>query len=326
MNIAPLSRLLAGVVACASMLVSAAGHAQSFPSQTVRVIVPYSAGGGTDTLARLFADKLSKQWGSPVIVENIAGGNTNIGSAQAAAAPADGHTLLIGTPANVFNPALYKSMPYDFKRDFEAVALLGNVPNLLLVHPSVPAQSLRELVDHAKKNPGKLNYASGGVGSPQHFSAELFKLAAGVNIVHVPYKGGGPATNDLLGGHVQMMISSAVLALPHVRGGKVRALAVSAPQRLSAAPEIPTAAEAGVPGFEASTWFGILTRRGTPAPVIEKINQSVLAAMKDPEVLARLETLGAEPNKMTPAQFQAFVDQELQKWARVVKDAGITAE
>jgi len=318
------SKMVIGALVTASLLTVGMAVAEPYPTQRVRIIVPYSPGGGTDTLARLFAQKLSQQWGAPVVVENIAGGNTNIGSAQAAAANADGHTLLVGTPANVFNPALYKDMPYDFKRDFEAVALLGDVPNVLLVHPSVPATNLKEFVAYAKANPGKLNYASAGIGSPQHFSSELFKLAAGVDIVHVPYKGGGPATNDLLGGHVNMMISSAVLALPNVRSGKVRALAVASPTRLTAAPEIPTAAEAGVDGFEASTWFGLMTRRGTPPAVIQKINQGVLAAMKDPEVLSRLATLGAEPNSLSPQQFQKFVDDEFTMWTRVVKEAGIT--
>lgn len=308
-----------------SFLCAAPASAQNYPDKRIRIIVPYAAGGGTDTLARLFAQKLGEQWNSPVVVENIPGGNTNIGSAQAAAAAPDGYTLLVGTPANVFNPALYKDMPYDFMRDFVGVALLAELPNVLLVHPSVPADSLSELVQYAKANPGKLNYASGGIGSPQHFSTELFKLAAGVDIVHVPYKGGGPATNDLLGGHVDMMISSAVLALPNVRSGNLRALAVASPNRLSAAPEIPTAAEAGVAGFEASTWFGLMARSGTPASVIAKISEGVLTAMKDPEVISRLENLGAEPNSLTPEQFQKLVQDEFTMWSRVVKEAGITA-
>jgi tripartite-type tricarboxylate transporter receptor subunit TctC len=182
-----------------------------------------------------------------------------------------------------------------------------------------------ELVEYAKKNPGKLNYASAGIGSPQHFSSELFKLAANVNIAHIPYKGGGPATVDLIGGHVDMMISSAVLALPHVQSGKVRALAVASPTRLSAAPDIPTAAEGGVNGFHASTWFGLMSRRGTPPDVTKKINDAVLAAMADPEVIRTLAALGAEPNRLSPAQFQKFVDDEATMWARVVKEAGITA-
>ena len=320
-----ISRVFAGIIASGALVMGSQAIADTYPSRTVRIIVPYSPGGGTDTLARLFAQKLGQQWNAPVIVENLPGANTNIGSAQAAAAAPDGYTLLVGTPANVFNPALYKDMPYDFKRDFEAVALLGDVPNVLVIHPSVPATTLAEFVAYAKKNPGKLNYASAGIGSPQHFSSELFKLAAGVNIVHVPYKGGGPATNDLIAGHVDMMISSAVLAIPHVQGGRVRALAVASPNRLKAAPDIPTAAEAGVQGFNASTWFGLLTRKGTSPAVIEKINKAVLAAMSDPDVVTKLAALGAEPNSMTPAQFQAFIDGEFSMWARVVKEAGITA-
>ncbi|AWB33009.1 Bug family tripartite tricarboxylate transporter substrate binding protein [Orrella marina] len=319
------STLIKGILFSCALFSSASVVAENYPTQPVRIIVPYSPGGGTDTLARLFAQKLGQQWNSPVIVENLPGANTNIGSTQAAQAAADGYTLLVGTPANVFNPALYKEMPYDFKSDFEAVALLGNVPNVLLIHPSVPANNLAEFVAYAKANPGKLNYASAGIGSPQHFSSELFKLAAGVDIVHVPYKGGGPATNDLIGGHVDMMISSAVLALPHVQGGKVRALAVASPTQLATAPDIPTAAQAGVEGFEASTWFGLMAPRGTSKEIIEKINTGVVSAMSDPEVNAKLDALGTEPNNMTPEQFQNFVDTEFTMWSRVVKEAGITA-
>ena len=318
-------RMLTALFILGTLLTSVQAIANTYPIKPVKIIVPYSTGGGTDTLARLFAQKLGQQWTVPVVVENQPGANTNIGSAQAAAAAPDGYTLLVGTPANVFNPVLYKDMPYDFKKDFEAVALLGNVPNVLLIHISVPATNLMELVEYAKKNPGKLNYASAGIGSPQHFSSELFKLAANVNIAHIPYKGGGPATVDLIGGHVDMMISSAVLALPHVQSGKVRALAVASPTRLSAAPDIPTAAEGGVNGFHASTWFGLMSRRGTPPDVTKKINDAVLAAMADPEVIRTLAALGAEPNRLSPAQFQKFVDDEATMWARVVKEAGITA-
>ena len=306
--------LLRSVVALAVVFpFSLSAQPSVFPVKPVRLIVPYAAGGGTDILARLFAQKLGMQWNTSVIVENHPGANTNIGSALVAKGNADGYTLLLGTPANVINPQIYSSLPYDFQKDFKAVALLGDVPNILLIKKSLDVRTLAELLALARKRPGELNYASGGIGSPQHFSLELLKYQAGVNITHVPYKGGGPATNDLLAGHVDMMASSAVLALPHIKSGAVKALAVAA-------------RESDLPGFEASTWFGLLAPSGTSDKVIEYINQSVLLEMHSADVIERLAQMGAIPNQMRPAQFAMFLNNEYLKWGKVIKTAGIVAE
>ncbi len=297
-----------------------------YPLKPVRLIVPYAAGGGTDIVARLFAQKLGMQWNTSVLVENHPGANTNIGSALVAKAHADGYILLLGTPANVINPQIYSALPYGFQKDFKAVALLGDVPNILLIKKSLDVRTLAELLTLARNKPGDLNYASGGIGSPQHFSLELLKYEAGVNITHVPYKGGGPATNDLLAGHVDMMASSAVLALPYIKSGAVKALAVASAVRLKALPDIPTARESDLPGFEASTWFGLLAPSGTSDKVIEYINKSVLLEMHSADIIERLAQMGAMPNQMQPVQFATFLNNEYLKWGKVIKTAGIVAE
>ncbi len=319
--------LLGTVVALAVVFpVTLSAQPSVFPVKPVRLIVPYATGGGTDILARLFAQKLGMQWNTSVIVENHPGANTNIGSALVAKANADGYTLLLGTPANVINPQIYSALPYDFQKDFKAVALLGDVPNILLIKKSLDVRTLAELLALARKKPGDLNYASGGIGSPQHFSLELLKYEAGVNITHVPYKGGGPATNDLIAGHVDMMASSAVLALPHIKSGAVKALAVASAVRLKALPDIPTARESDLPGFEASTWFGLLAPSGTSDKVIEYINKSVLLEMHSADIIEKLAQMGAIPNQMQPVQFATFLNNEYLKWGKVIKTAGIVAE
>ena len=319
--------LIRGVLALVIVLpFTLSAQPSVFPVKPVRLIVPYAAGGGTDILARLFAQKLGMQWNTSVVVENHPGANTNIGSALVAKANADGYTLLLGTPANVINPQIYSALPYDFQKDFKSVALLGDVPNILLIKKSLDVRTLAELLALARKKPGDLNYASGGIGSPQHFSLELLKYEAGVNITHVPYKGGGPATNDLLAGHVDMMASSAVLALPHIKSGAVKALAVASSVRLKALPDIPTARESDLPGFEASTWFGLLAPSGTPDQVIEYINKSVLIEMLSADIIEKLAQMGAIPNQMQPVQFATFLNNEYLKWGKVIKTAGIVAE
>jgi tripartite-type tricarboxylate transporter receptor subunit TctC len=319
--------LLGSVVALAVVFpFTLSAQPSVFPVKPVRLIVPYATGGGTDILARLFAQKLGMQWNTSVIVENHPGANTNIGSALVAKANADGYTLLLGTPANVINPQIYRALPYDIQKDFKAVALLGDVPNILLIKKSLDVRTLAELLALARQKPGDLNYASGGIGSPQHFSLELLKYEAGVTITHVPYKGGGPATNDLLAGHVDMMASSAVLALPHIKSGSVKALAVASAVRLKALPDVPTARESGLPGFEASTWFGLLAPSGTSDKVIEYINKSVLLEMHSADIIEKLAQMGASPNQMQPVQFATFLNNEYLKWGKVIKTAGIVAE
>ncbi len=299
---------------------------EAYPTKPVRLIVPYSPGGGTDILARLFAKTLTTDWNAPVVVENHAGANTDIGTLLVARAAADGHVLLLATPANVINPQLSAKPAYDFHRDFVPVALLGDVPNVLLVRASLPVSRMDELLSMARGRPGDLTYASGGVGSPQHFSLELLKHVARLDIRHIPYKGGGPATTDLLAGHVDMMASSAVLALPHIKSGKVRALVVASGTRLSSAPDVPTAAEAGIPDFQASTWFGIAAPVGTPAAAVARINQSIRRAMALPEVIESLAKLGAEPNQWSDKQFADWTRSEAAKWGSVIQAAGIRAE
>ncbi len=302
-----------------------AAHA-AFPNKTVRLIVPYSPGGGTDILARLFARKLGEEWNTPVIVENHPGANTDIGTLLVARAPADGQVLLLATPANVINPQIATKPAYDVARDFVPVALLGDVPNLLLVRAGLPARTLPELLSAARAQPGSLTYASGGVGSPQHFSLELLKYVAKVDIRHIPYKGGGPATNDLLAGHVDLMASSAVLALPHLKSGKVRALAVASGSRLPSAPDVPTAVEAGVPEFQTSTWFGLMAPAGVPSTTVGRINAAIRKAMTSPDVVETLAKLGAEPNQWSEQQFGSLIASETRKWGQVIKAAGIRAD
>lgn len=299
---------------------------EAYPAKPVRLIVPYSPGGGTDILARLFARILTTDWNVAVIVENHAGANTDIGTLLVARSTADGHVLLLATPANVLNPQLSAKPAYDFHREFVPVALLGDVPNVLLVRASLPATRMEDLLSMARNRPGDLTYASGGVGSPQHFSLELLKHVAKLDIRHIPYKGGGPATTDLLAGHVDMMASSAVLALPHIKSGKVRALVVASGTRLSSAPDVPSAAEVGIPDFLASTWFGVAAPNGTPTGVVTRINQSIRRAMTLPEVIESLAKLGAEPNQLSDRQFADWTRSEAAKWGAVIQAAGIRAE
>ena len=299
---------------------------EAYPTKPVRLIVPYSPGGGTDILARLFARVLTTDWNVPVVVENHAGANTDIGTLLVARSPADGHVLLLATPANVLNPQLSAKPAYDFHREFVPVALLSDVPNVLLVRASLPATRMEDLLSMARNRPGDLTYASGGVGSPQHFSLELLKHVAKLDIRHIPYKGGGPATTDLLAGHVDMMASSAVLALPYIKSGKVRALVVASGTRLSSAPDVPSAAEVGIPDFLASTWFGVAAPNGTPTAVITRINQSIRRAMTLPEVIESLAKLGAEPNQLSDRQFADWTRSEAAKWGAVIQAAGIRAE
>jgi tripartite-type tricarboxylate transporter receptor subunit TctC len=297
------------------------------PERPVRLVVPFAAGGATDILARLVAERLSRTQGQPVVVENRAGANGAIGSEQVAKAPPDGLTLLAVTAGtHAINRSLYRNLPYDPVRDFTPVAMLGSAANVLVVHPSVPAQSVPELVTHLRRNPGKLHFGSAGSGSTLHLSGEMFKAMAGVQMVHIPYKGGGPAQADLLGGHIHMMFDSISAALPHIQSGRVRALAVTGAERSHALPALPTIAEAGVPGYAATAWFGIVGPAGLPAAVTERLNQAINAILAEPDTRAQLTKLGAEPKPMSPAQFGAFVRAEVDKWAKVVEAAGVKAD
>ncbi len=302
-------------------------QAQTYPSKPIRMIVPFPPGGTTDILARAIGAELTKAWGQPVVIENRPGAGGNIGSEAVAKSPGDGYTLLMGTVGtHGINPSLYKKMPYDAVKDFAPVTLVALVPNILVVHPSVPAKSVAELIALAKKQPGKLTYASSGNGTSIHLSGALFESLAGVQMVHVPYKGSAPAVTDLLGGQVNMMFDNMPSALPHVKAGKLRALGVTSAKRSPAVPDVPTIAEAGVKGYEASSWFGVLAPATTPKDIVAKLNAEIAKSLGTPEMKEKLSSQGAEPVGNTPEQFGAFIRAEIDKWAKVVKASGATVD
>jgi tripartite-type tricarboxylate transporter receptor subunit TctC len=304
-----------------------AASAQTFPNKPIRMVVPFSAGGTTDILARAVGQKLSESLGQQVVVDNKPGAGGNIGAQEVARAAPDGYTLVMGTVGtHGINPSLYKKMPYDHIKDFAPVSLVASVPNLLVVHPSVPVNSVKELIAHAKANPGKLNFASSGNGTSIHLSGELFKTMTGLQMTHVPYKGSAPAVTDLLGGQVQLMFDNMPSALPHAKGGKLKPLAVTSAKRFPGTPEIPTIAEAGVPGYEATSWFGVLAPAGTPKEIVNKLSTEIAKALKTPEMKKRLEEQGAEAVGSTPEEFAAHIKSETAKWAKVVKESGATVD
>jgi tripartite-type tricarboxylate transporter receptor subunit TctC len=319
-----LLRLLAVLLVAGA---AATVQAQTYPSKPIRMIVPFPPGGTTDILARAIGAELTKAWGQPVVIENRPGAGGNIGSEAVARSPGDGYTLLMGTVGtHGINPSLYKKMPYDAVKDFAPVTLVALVPNILVVHPSVPAKSVAELIALAKKQPGKLTYASSGNGTSIHLSGALFESLAGVQMVHVPYKGSAPAVTDLLGGQVNMMFDNMPSALPHVKAGKLRALGVTSAKRSPAVPDVPTIAEAGVKGYEASSWFGVLAPATTPKDIVAKLNAEIAKSLGTPEMKEKLSSQGAEPVGNTPEQFGAFIRAEIDKWAKVVKASGATVD
>jgi tripartite-type tricarboxylate transporter receptor subunit TctC len=301
-------------------------YAQTYPSRAIRLIVPYVPGGGTDFVGRTVAQKLSEALGSTVFVENRPGGGTNIGSEFVAHAAADGYTLLLAGVPNTANMSLFKKMSYDVVRDFAPVVMIDTAPNLLAVHPSVPAKSVKELIALAKTRRGALTYASAGIGSSNHLSGELFRVMAGIEIIHVPYKGGGAAVTDLLAGQVSMYFGTTPSTLPFVQSGKLRALGVTTAKRTIAAPQLPTIAEAGLPGYEQSAWHGILVPAGTPDAVIAKLNSEVGRLLRSPDVIERFATQGIDVIGGSPAEFAAFIRQDLAKYAKLVKTAGISID
>ncbi|HZZ94936.1 MAG TPA: tripartite tricarboxylate transporter substrate binding protein [Usitatibacter sp.] len=306
---------------------SIAASQDNYPARPVTIVVPYPAGGVADLLPRLVGEKLTQKWGQPVIVENKAGASGNIGMGWVAQQPADGYTFALAPAGNLtVNPTLFPNLPFDTARDFTPVTLLANVPNVLVVHPSVPAKTFQELVAYAKANPGKLNFASPGAGSGAHLAGELLKLDAGVDIVHIPYKGLAPAVNDLLGGQVQMMFAGVSTIIQQVKSGKLRALAVAGPHRLDAMPGVPTVAESGYPGFDVTSWYGIVAKTGTPPAIMRKVRDDMADALKQPDVVKKLADLGLEPVGDTPAQFGAVIQAESLKWGGIVKKAGVRVE
>jgi tripartite-type tricarboxylate transporter receptor subunit TctC len=303
-----------------------AAVAQGFPSKPVRFLVPNPPGGASDIISRLFSDKLSQEWAQPVLVENRPGAATVIGTQAVVQAPADGHTLLVMTLTHPLNAAFQKKMPYDSIKDFTGVTLIARSPIVLVVNPALPIRTLAELIAYAKANPGKLSYASAGTGTVQHMAAEMLKAMAGVNILHVPYKGSSAAHPDLIGGQVSIMFDTIAAVSPHIRSGAVRALAVGGVARSPLLPETPTVAEAGVRGFEAGSWVGLLVRSGTPADALAKLNKDIVAVTNRPEVKARLVELGLEPVGSGAAEFDTFVNAETQRWGALIKQANIVAD
>jgi len=313
---------LLGVSAFALAAIAGA-QAPAYPTKPIRLVVPFPAGGATDILAREVAKHLTDAWGQSVVVDNRPGAGGNIGSELVAKAAPDGYTLEMGTVGtHAINASLYSKMPYDHVRDFVPVILVAGVPNVLEVNPALPVNSVQELIAYAKANPGKLNFASSGSGTSIHLSGELFKVMAGVQMMHVPYKGSAPALQDLIGGQVQLMFDNLPPSLPQIKAGKLRALAVTSAARAPALPDTPTVAEAGLPGFEASSWFGVLAPAGTPPEIVNKLNAEIAKWLASPGAKEKLANVGANIAGGTPEDFARHIQAETAKWAKVVKESG----
>ncbi len=306
----------------------AIAHAQpAYPAKAIRFIVPFPPGGPLDIVARLIGQELNRAWGQPVLVDNRPGAGGNIGADVVAKAPADGYTILMGAVStHAINVWLYSKLPYDPIKDFAPVTLVTSVPNVLVVHPSVPAKDVRQLIALARARPGQLNFASGSTGSAGHLAGELFKTMAGVDMVHIPYKGAAPAVTDLMGGHVSLMFDNLASALPNIKSERVRALAVTTTRRSPFLREVPTISESGLRGFDIGTWFGIFAPAGTPHDVLVRLNGEIARILNTPAVKERLATLGAEPMAGTPEAFAAFVKSEMSKYEKIVRASGAKAD
>jgi len=303
----------------------AAQAAVPYPAKPIRLVVPYSPGGNTDVFARLIAQRLTVAWGQQVVVDNRAGGNTLIGTELVARSIADGYTIMLTTLTFTVSPSLYKKLPYDTVRDFTPITLAVVLPNVLVVHPSVPAKSLKEMIQYAKVNPGKLNYASTGNGTSPHLSMELLKTMAGISLVNIPYKGGAPALADLMGGQISAQFIGLSVAIPFIKSGKLRALAVTSSKPSSVAPDIPTVGET-VPGYELDAWFGVLGPGGMPEPLVQRLQQAIAKILHSPDFKEHLVSLGAEPVGSSPLKFATYIKSEISKYAQIVKTTGIQAE
>ncbi|HZN24140.1 MAG TPA: tripartite tricarboxylate transporter substrate binding protein [Burkholderiales bacterium] len=321
-------RSIAAIAACATLFSSTAAAqpastGQPYPARPIRVIVPYAAGGNTDFTARAIAERISPVLKQQVIVDNRPGGATNIGSEAVARAAPDGYTLLMGGASNAINMSLFRKLPYDTLRDFEPIALCVQGANVLVVHPSLPARNVKELVALARTQPGKLNFASSGMGSSNHMAGELLKVMAGINIVHVPYKGNAPAITDLLGGHVEMNFSGVPALVPHIQSGRMRAIAIGSLKRFPALPQVPTFDESGLKGYEATTWFGLMAPAKTPKEIVTRWNVEVDRILKSSELRERFINDGLEPMGGSPEAFAKFIRAEIDKYARVIQAAGV---
>jgi len=308
------------------VLTAALAHAQDYPSRPVRIVVPFAAGGPNDIIARLVGQKLAEALGQQVVVDNRPGAGGNIGTDAVAKAAPDGYTLLSAGPGSLIMNPLMAKVPYDTARDFAPVSLMASAPNVLVVHPSVPAATVRELIALARAQPGRLNYASGGTGSSAHLAPALFAAMAGIDLTHVPYKGTGPGLNDLLGGQVQLAIFGIPPLLPHIKSGRLRALAVTGKRRSSELPDVPTVDEAGVPGYEVSPWYGLLAPAGTPPPIVARLASEVTKIVRAADMREKLAAQGAEPGGGTPEEYAAVIRSETVLWTRVIREAGIKSE
>lgn len=327
---APLRRLLAVTASLACMAATPSygqqTHAQTWPSKPVKIVVGYAAGGATDVLARLVAVKLADQLGQPMVVENRAGANSNLGAEIVARAQPDGYTLYVLTIANTINATLYPKLGYDPVKDFEPVGMIAKIPNILVVNPKLPIKNLADYLRYAKESKEGITFASSGSGSSVHLSGEMFKAQAKVNMMHVPYRGSAPAVTDLLGGQVHSMFDNAPSALPHVQAGRLRAIAVTSAERSPLLPDVPTVAESGLPGFEVQSWFGLAAPAGTPRMVVDRLNSTLNKVLAAPDVRQRLRDLGATPEERTPEQTRAFVATEVRRWHDIVKVSGAKAD
>ena len=317
----------------ASLAVAAAGAlplgalAQNFPTKPITIIVPFSAGGTTDILARIVGQGLTTELGQSVVVENKPGAGGNIGGSLAAKAAADGYTLFMGTVGtHAINQSLYKKMPFDPVKDFAPLSRVATVPNLLVAHPSQPFKTVKEMIAYAKANPGKITFGSPGSGASPHVSGELFKSMTGTDLLHIPYKGSAPAMTDLLGGQTSVMFDNMPSAIQHVRSGKLRPIAVTTAKRSPELPDVPTIAEAGVPGYEATSWFGMFAPAGTPKPVLDKLHAALIKVLNQADVKKKIAEQGGDVVAETPEQFAAFIQAESVKWGKVVKESGATAD
>ena len=311
---------------CAAFAADATAQ-QNYPSKPIRLVVTYPPGGGADLMARLIAPKMAETLGQPVVVDNKPGAGGQIGAAEVARAAPDGYTIMLDAANHAVNPSLYENkLPYDWKRGFQAVSLLVRFPNVLVVTPSFPAKDVRELIAMAKARPGTIAFASSGNGSAQHLAGELFRQQAGIEMTHIPYKGGGPALNDVIGGQVPVFFANMASGLPHVKAGKLRALAITGAKRSPALAEAPTMSEAGLAGYEVYEWNAIFAPTGTPSPIIRRLSEAITKAMQSPEVQERVAALGGEIAALGPAETAQFVREQTELWGRVVRAGGIRAE
>jgi tripartite-type tricarboxylate transporter receptor subunit TctC len=315
-----IAAVLAGVAA------APAAVAQSYPTKPIRAIVPFPAGGGIDTVIRILAPKMSEQLGQQVLVDNRAGASGTLGTEIVAKSPPDGHTLLATFSSHAQNQILYRSLPFDTLRDFSPITVFGTVPNILVINPSLPVKTVKDLIALAKKRPGEILYASIGPASPSHLSAELFNSMAGIKTTHVPYKGAAPSMVALVAGETQLTFTTVLVAVPYVKAGRLRALGVAALKRSPAMPEVPTIDEAGVRGYDSTAWWGLLAPAKTPKPVIDRLYTVTVNAINQPEIRERLVQLGAEPSGMAPDAFDRLIREDIAKWGKVVKALGITAD